>query len=245
MERWKTVYINGEPTNYEISDQGSCRNTKQLHWSKKGLLKPKFNKHNGYCSYCIRLNNKNYYCYVHRLVAEAFIPNPENKEQVNHKDGIKTNNHYRNLEWNTREENMKHCFENELCSSAKKVNVYNLKGEFIGQYVSIMEACRQLNIPGWGMVINERSKQAHEYQFRVEGDTTEVTDITDTCKYYTCGLVQLTLDGKFVKYYSKIKLAYEELGVTDNGIISQVCKGKRKTYMGYKWVYARDYYKQD
>jgi len=56
---------------------------------------------------------------VHRLVASTFIPNPENKPQINHKDGNKQNNHYSNLEWCTRAENQQHAFDTGLQESLK------------------------------------------------------------------------------------------------------------------------------
>jgi hypothetical protein len=62
----------------------------------------------GYLVVNIRTNNKRSPCYIHRLVAQAFIDNPENKPEVNHKDGNKHNNHVDNLEWVTNQENITH-----------------------------------------------------------------------------------------------------------------------------------------
>jgi len=79
-------------------------------WSKKRRMYLPESDMRGYKA--VIVNGKR--VYVHRLVAEKYIPNPENKPQVNHKDGRKDNNHVSNLEWATASENTKHAYDNGL-----------------------------------------------------------------------------------------------------------------------------------
>lgn len=79
---------------------------------KRGVsrkLRPWISKH-GYALVDLSVNKKVTHKSVHRLVALAFIPNPDNKPEVNHKDGDKLNNSAANLEWNTKSENIAHSF---------------------------------------------------------------------------------------------------------------------------------------
>lgn len=66
---------------------------------------------NGYLTVDFNKNRRRIHRYIHRLVAQTFIPNPENKCDVNHINGVKTDNRVENLEWATRSENMKHSFD--------------------------------------------------------------------------------------------------------------------------------------
>ena len=71
-------------------------------------------KNKEYFSVAISVNKKAIYKLIHRLVAEAFIPNPNNFPEINHMDGNKENNCVENLEWCTRSQNLKHAYDNNL-----------------------------------------------------------------------------------------------------------------------------------
>lgn len=115
METWKTIE---EPdfqmkVKYEISSKGRVRNP-------NGRLLSTWPSDTGYTVVNITCFGGNKKCKVHRLVAKAFIPNPDNKLQVNHKDGDKLNNCVDNLEWVTASENIQHSLKNGLIKSRRE-----------------------------------------------------------------------------------------------------------------------------
>ena len=104
MEKWKEVSDN---SNYLVSNTGKVRR----QGSDKNHL---FRDKNGYSVVDLYNKGDRRTRRVHRLVAEAFIPNPDNKPEINHKDGDKHNNNVSNLEWVTTKENCQHAWKSGL-----------------------------------------------------------------------------------------------------------------------------------
>lgn len=127
--------------NYEISNIGNIKNT-----TTNRILKLRKN-HNGYLGTNISIDGKLKTVFAHRLVAETFIPNPDNLPCVNHKDENKTNNCVDNLEWCTYKynSNYKDAQKRKAQRTWKKVYKYDKDGNFIEEYNSVTELAKKLN----------------------------------------------------------------------------------------------------
>ena len=138
-EIWKK--INSLEDKYEVSNLG---NVKSIYNNRNLTI-----QHNqtGYCYVVTSVNGKRKNKLVHRLVAEAFLENPKNYPQVNHKDENKRNNNVDNLEWCTAEYNCNHGTFKERLSKSKKTKVKKVSSDgIITIYDSVSDAAKMNNV---------------------------------------------------------------------------------------------------
>ena len=152
-EIWKTAIVNGEPwKNYQVSNFGQILSLNYHRSGRAKLMNPWKDK-DGYLKIGLRKDGKQKHFYVHRLVVETFIPNPNNLPEVNHKDEDKTNNFvgtpendYKdgNLEWCTREYNTNYGTRNERSAKTKSKPVlqFTLDGILVKEWPSTKECGR-------------------------------------------------------------------------------------------------------
>ena len=154
MEIWKPITC--YEGRYEISNHGRVRSfvTNRGYIRKRPLiLRVKIDKY-GYETIGLSKNGVKKFITIHRLVGNAFIPNPYNLPQINHKDEDKRNNNVDNLEWCTGKYNCNYGSHREKISKSKTnspkisyiVLQYDLAGNLIKEYPSANEAMRQLGV---------------------------------------------------------------------------------------------------
>ena len=112
------IFIENEMTQYTIRIDGTVISYKGYNADKPRVIKPIIGA-NGYYKVNLNINGKEILVSIHRLVAQAFIPNPDNKPEVNHKDGNKSHNYAWNLEWVTSKENIEHALRTGLKKGMK------------------------------------------------------------------------------------------------------------------------------
>ena len=146
MEQWKA--IDGYEGIYEVSDLGRIKSLNYKRTRKEKILKPR--KHTcGYLMVSLYKDGKVEQPKIHRLVAEAFIPNPNNLDTVNHKDEVKTNNTVTNLEWMSIKDNNNYGTHNKRVgeSLSKQVQMFDKStGELLATFPSTIEAWRVTGI---------------------------------------------------------------------------------------------------
>ena len=131
-EIWKDV----PDLPYEISNFGVVRRKEgKFKHKNKAHIKPYLNN-KGYCCVNLYMNSKMYKYQVHRLVGQAFVPNPNNYPVINHIDGKPLNNHESNLEWCTQSHNIKHAWDTGLFKN-RHTNASNKNRGGSSKYVGV------------------------------------------------------------------------------------------------------------
>lgn len=218
MEEEIWVDICGYEGYYQISNLGRIKSLARITTDgrtiKDRILKLEKRK-SGYVYIMLSKNGNTKVFSVHRLVAKTFIPNPENKEQVDHINTIKDDNRAKNLRWVTGEENMNNPLTKE-----------KLKGN-----------------PKGNPKATGRPKGSLDKKPRNKGNGMKKETKDKIGKANSIKVVQLDKDtNELIKIWNSAKEAEREGGFANNNI-NKCCKGKYKTHKGYKWMYYEDYIK--
>ncbi len=254
MEIWKPIpEFNGE---YEASNLGNIRSVRCLSSRGKtlrGKVLTPINNGNGYMY--VHAAFKKYA--VHRLVASAFIPNPDGKPQVNHKNGIKNDNRLENLEWCTILENQRHKID---VLQYKRTDYSNTSGLQSGsaKFKNIDEVSDVINMRNAGMTIEELASHFNsgissirrllrKETYKETADSTPNVTIKKTLsakgkasliEHRSRAIIQYSLDDSPISEFPSIKIAAEDTGINRSTIVACVT-GRLKTGKGYKWGYKQ------
>lgn len=146
VEIWKSLDFMGFD-GYDVSNMGNVKSLNYNHTGKERLLKP-CKDNNGYMVVSLCKDSKRKKFTLHRLVALAFLENPQNLPMINHKDENRLNNRVENLEWVTPKENMNYGTRNEKISKAisKPIIQLDLQNNFIREWDSMTSINLELNI---------------------------------------------------------------------------------------------------
>lgn len=258
-EIWKDIA--GFKGVYQVSNYGRIKaldryitNCRGVKYFCKGKIISPWKNTGGYCRYFLYKNNTKVCIIAHRLVAELFVPNPNNLPIVNHKDENPSNNCFWNLEWCTHTYNMNYGTA-PLRKKRKMLNrpdesrtiyQFTLSGELVNTYPSANEAERQTGIKATNILSvcgNKRSSSAGGFIWSQSNNKDDINDKINRKKdkaysYAQKRVVRYTKNGVYIDEFPSISAAAKTLGIHKD-TISRVCKNKGyyKTAGGYMFKF--------
>lgn len=267
QEIWKS--IRGFEGIYEISNRGRVRSLQRSIINRNGIVitakekikKTSINK-NGYACVTLCKDGKSKQYTLHRILAEAFIPNPDNKTEIDHINTIRSDFRLENLHWVTHSENMRNPIsqskikaklgtqdiKNKVLktriirnrkTAPKKVYQFSIKGEFIAEYESSREAGRKTGFNP--MSIAEASRGGLIGRQSCGGylwsRSRDLVPKYEPYKKKFKPILQYTKDWEFVRRWNSIKEACETLGLSPSNINRNAMGRKKCLCGGYNWKY--------
>jgi hypothetical protein len=233
-ELWST--IDGHSGLYYISDRG------RVYSAISNRLLSTLSYDNSYIKIHLSKDSKVKTKLVHRLVAQSFILNPENKPEVNHKDGNKANNNVLNLEWNTNKENKEHAYLNNLTTRNIPVMQLSLEGKLLNRFRSFCEA-EKITGTNHGDIAQaclRDSRYANKYQWVTEElfeDSRYIPRVMKNSINYR-QVYKYDLSGRLLSEYRSLSRASKDSGLSVFKL-KKACSN-RDTLNNYIWAYAKE-----
>lgn len=222
-EIWKDV--KGYEGLYQISNLGKVKRLVSVKCKKERFLSITKDRKSGYCRVMLCKNNKTKRFLIHRLIAEHFIPNPENKPCIDHINGVKDDNRIENLRWCTYKENNNYQIAKRNNSESQKKLRLNTdwvkrNKEAIKKAMQTDEVRRKISLA------RKRNWANPEY----------VSNQTEKRK--TKKVLQYDTNMEFIAEYNSINEAKRNTGVDASSII-RCCNSRATTAGGYIWKYKK------
>lgn len=239
---------------YEVSNTGLVRSINRIIVDKNGKIKPYKGRlltttvsNSGYFGLKLHKDNKRIFKYIHRLVCEAFVVNPNNLLEVNHIDGNKLNNTDGNLEWVTRRENNRHAIQSGLRTYSARLT----KEEFVllldevisgKSYASLCDIL-PYKVSWLSTKLRQIAKDLNrELELDAALKSQDAIRKNETGKLLKTKLSRsiAALNPKTrdeIKIFESLEKARIWIGAKSSGSISNAARGKQNTAGGYAWKY--------
>ena len=248
----KRLPVIGYEDLYEVTENGLIYSLNReilgrdgVKYRRKGIqISQNMHKNTGYLMVSLWKNNKGKNCYVHRIVAQAFIPNPDNKPEVNHKDSNRLNPTVSNLEWVTHSENVLHGYHQGFNWQPMKLTEAELF-EGLTQFLlgtTMTQIAKHYGVGLSRLTINLRQmakKTIVEQAFDNEIIHQKTLRNKEANRNKRQKICCYNKDGSLYGEYESLTAAAKALGKKSTGTISNAlnpAKTQKKAY-GYLWEY--------